>query len=274
MVESLEMRYIYAVQIMDDFQDQEFHMDASRHTINIKPARIATILVILSLILVVLSLTGQWFRLFPDSYSISGPTQEFFLDLFIDKFSVNTENNVPTYFNTVILVIAAFLTFAIASAKYAQKDKYRYEWFLLGFVFLYLSVDEAAVIHEQFGALFKDAPSMGGWLHYKWVIPGMAALLILGLVFLRFFLHLDRRFKIFFLISAAVYLSGALGGELFSGHYADAFGTKNFTYAVMTTVEESLEWLGITSMVFTLLKYIETHVSEVGFQIKTGTEKK
>jgi len=35
MVESLEMRYIYAVQIMDDFHDQEFHMDASRHTINI-----------------------------------------------------------------------------------------------------------------------------------------------------------------------------------------------------------------------------------------------
>ncbi len=249
-------------------------MDAPRHTINIKPLRIAIILVVLSIIFVGLSLAGQWFRLFPDSYSISGPTQEFFLDLFIDKFSVNTENNVPTYFNTVILAIAAFLTFVIASAKHTHKDKYRYDWSLLGLVFLYISIDEAAVIHEEFSRLFKDLPDMSGWLHYKWVIPGMAALLILGLVFIRFFLHLDKRFKIFFLISAALYLCGALGGELFSGHYANAFGTKNFTYSAMTTVEESLEWLGVTLMIYTLLKYIETHISEVGFQIKTTNEKK
>jgi hypothetical protein len=249
-------------------------MDAPRHTINIKPARIAIILVILSILLVGLSVTGQWFRLFPDSYSISGPTQEFFLDLYIDKFSVNTENNVSTYFNTVILAVAAFLIFVIASTKHAQKDKYRYEWSLLGLVFLYLSIDEAAVIHEAFSKLFKDSPDMSGWLHYKWVIPGSIAVLLLALMFLRFFLHLDKRYKILFFLSSGVYLAGALGSELVSGRYANQYGTKSIAYSAMTTVEESLEWLGVILLIFTLLKYIEAHLSEIGFQVGETIEKK
>jgi hypothetical protein len=274
MVESLEMRYIYGVKIMDHLQDQESHMDAPHHTIKIKPARIAIILVILSIVLVGLSLAGQWFRLFPDSYSISGPTQEFFLDLFIDKFSVNTENNVATYFNTIILAIAALLIFVIASAKHAQKDKYRYEWSLLGLVFLYISIDEAAVIHEEFSRLFKDMPDVNGWLHYKWVIPGSIAVVLLVLAFLRFFLHLEKRYKLLFFISSGIYLAGALGTELISGYYANQYGTKSFTYSAMTTMEESLEWFGVILLIFTLLKYIETHLSGVVFQTKETIEKK
>jgi hypothetical protein len=237
----------------------------SRHTVQIGIKKFIAVLVILSLVFIGLSLLGQWYRLFPDSYTISGPTQEFFLDLFIDKFSVNTENNVPTYFNTIILMIAALLVFLIASAKNARRDKYRYEWLLLGLVLLYLSVDEAAVIHEEFSRLFKDAPDINGWLHYKWVIPGSIAVLILALAFVRFFLHLENRHKLLFFASSAVYLAGALGSELISGRYANQHGTKSFTYSTLTTVEESLEWFGVILLIFTLLGYIQAHVHEITF---------
>lgn len=249
-------------------------MDKPRHTMMIKPLKAAITLLMLSMVLVGLSLLGQYFRFFPDNYHLSGPAQEFFLDMFIDQFSVNTESNIPTYFNTLILAIAALLVFVIASGKQASGDKFRNEWSLLAFVFLYLSIDEAAVIHERFNALFKDAPDISGWLHYKWLIPGAIIVTILGLAFLRFFLHLDNRYKTLFFISAILYLFGAFGGELISGRYANSFGTKSFTYSALTTVEELLEWLGVTSMIYTLLTYIRTHFSDIQFRSETKTQQK
>lgn len=238
-------------------------MDKSKFTMIIKPGRAAAILGAVSVVLVALSLTGQSFRFFTLPFELRNSTQEFFLDLFIDKFSVNTENNFPTYFNTIILAIASLLAFVIASGKHALKDKYRFEWSLLAYVFLYLSLDEAAVIHEQFSRLFKQAPDFGGWLHYKWLIPGSIAVIVLAALFLRFFLHLGRRYQILFFLSGAFYLLGALGGELFSGRHANAYGTKNLTYTAMTTGEEMLEWLGVILMIFTLLKYIEGNFMEI-----------
>jgi len=158
-------------------------MEKSQQTINIKPTKVAAILLILAFILVALSLTGQSFRFFTLPFELHSATQEFFLDLFIDKFSVNTESNIPTTFNTLILAIASMLTFVIASGKRALKDKYRNEWSLLAFVFLYLSIDEAAMIHEEFSRLFKEAPDFSGWLQYKWLIPGSMVVILLALMF-------------------------------------------------------------------------------------------
>src|SRR5690349_10482505 len=111
MVERLELRYIYRRSPHFPVLAAKEHFMDSRHTVHIGIKKFIAVLVVLSLVFIGLSLLGQWYRLFPDSYTISGPTQEFFLDLFIDKFSVNTENNVPTYFNTIILAIAALLVF-------------------------------------------------------------------------------------------------------------------------------------------------------------------
>jgi len=241
-------------------------VDKFQHAVTIRPSRIAGILAGTALSFVALSLTGQYLRLFPNSYQISDPTAEFFLDLFIQKFDVNGEVNIPTYFNTLILVILAGLAFVIASAKRSQKDRYRNEWLLMAMVFLFMSIDEAAVIHEKFNVLLKNMPNVDGLFTYKWVIGGIFVVLVLALMFLRFFLQLDNRNKTFFFLSSAIYLTGALGSEMFSGRYQAIHGTKNFTYSAMTTFEESFEWFGITLMIFTLLKYIENYYSEISFR--------
>jgi len=243
-------------------------MENTLNTIHLKPGRMALILGILAIILVALSLTGQSFRFFTLPFELHTATGEFFLDMFIDEFSVNTESNIPTWFNATLLLLASLATFVIASIKRTARDRYRFEWAILACVFLLLSVDEASMIHEQFSRLFKDAPDVSGWLHYKWLIPGSIVVLLLALTFLRFFLHLESRYKILFLASSALYIFGAFGGELFSGHFANAYGTKHFAYAAMTTGEELLEWLGVILMIFTLLKYIETHFAEI--QVRSG----
>jgi len=239
-----------------------------RHRIGIKPAKIALSLLSVSFVVLVLSLAGQQNRFFGE-YRID-PVQDYLLKVFISEFFVNNEANIATFWNTFILIVMAGLTFVAASAKLAQKDKYRYEWWLLGAVFLYLSMDEASVIHEKFSALLKNLPDINGWAHYKWLYAGVAAIVFLTVLFIRFYLHLDLRNKILFPLSMALYLLGAFGGELFSGHYAQFYGTKNVTYTLMTHGEEFGEHVGITLMIYTLLTYIVAHYSKIGFATRVS----
>jgi len=235
----------------------------TRHIIKIKPAKIALWLLSVSFGVMILSIIGQWFRFFGE-YSVN-PVQDYLLKMFIYQFFVNNEGNITTYWKAFLLIIIAALTFIIASAKFSQKDRYRYEWWLLSTVFLYLSVDEASIIHEKFSALLKNLPNLNGWAHYKWLYAGAAAVIFLTVVFLRFYLHLDLRNKILFPVSMILYLLGAFGGELFSGHYAQYYGTKNIPYTLMTHGEEFGQHFGSIMMIFTLLTYINAHYSKIGF---------
>jgi hypothetical protein len=71
----------------------------------------------------------------------------------------------------------------------------------------------------------------------------------------------------------ALYLFGAFGGELLSGHYAQGHGTKNIPYALMTHGEELGEHIGIILMIFTLLTYLLANYSKIGFRIQPSQEK-
>ncbi len=240
----------------------------SRHTIRINPLKTAIFLLSISFIIMLLSLLGQRFRFF-GGYSITGPVQEYFLDTFIFEFFINNEGNIAVFWNTLLLLLTSLVAFVLASAKFSQGDKYRYEWLLLGLVFLYLSVDESSVIHEKFNVLLKNLPDVNGWAHYKWLYVGAPAVFVLTFLFLRFYLHLDLRNKILFPVSMALYLFGAFGGELLSGHYAEANGTKNIPYMLITHGEELGEQIGIILMIFTLLTYLLAHYATVSFRMNT-----
>jgi hypothetical protein len=249
---------------MDDLQPR-------RHTIKIDPRKIAFSLLSVSIVIMLLSLLGQRFRFF-GGYDIKGPVQEYFLDTFIFEFFINNEGNIATFWNTMLLLLTSAVAFVLAAAKFSQRDRYRFEWLLLGIVFFYLSMDESSVIHEKFSSLLKDLPDINGWAHYKWLYAGAAAVLVLTFLFLRFYLHLDLRNKILFPVSMALYLFGAFGGELLSGHYAQANGTKNIPYALLTHAEELGEHIGIILMIFTLLTYLLANYSKIGFRVSTGRE--
>jgi hypothetical protein len=240
-------------------------MKKARFSFSLNPHKIILILAITSVVNVLLSLIGQYLRFNPNSYNLSNAIQEFFLDLFIFKFDVNNESNIPTYFNTLLLFFASLLAFVLSAVKFDQKDKYRYEWLTLASLLLVMSLDEAAAIHERFSILLKDLPDIGGFLAYKWVIGGMVVVAILAAAFLRFFLHFDHRNRLFLFLASTIYLFGALGSEMISGRYQALYGAKNFTFALLTTLEESLEWIGILLLIFFLMKYIEAHITEVKF---------
>jgi hypothetical protein len=84
----------------------------------------------------------------------------------------------------------------------------------------------------------------------------MAAIIFLGFLFLKFLKNLPAKVRIGFILSAVVYLGGALGMELVGGSYASKYGLDNFNFNLLSTIEESLEMLGASLFIRTLLTYI------------------
>jgi len=51
--------------------------------------------------------------------------------------------------------------------------------------------------------------------------------------------------------------------EMIDGNYAFIHGTNNFTYMMLTTLEETLEMVGIAVFVYSLLMYLGVDAEEV-----------
>lgn len=230
-------------------------------TIKINPKRILALLFTIVVLLVGLSIWGQRLKYFGVA-DIRGPWHEFFIDLLMTAFYLDAESNIPTFTNALLLFIPSMLLALIGVWKFTGKDRFRFHWLGLSLVFLFLSFDEAAVLHERLIKPMRALVGANGIFYFSWVIPGLAAVALFGLAFLMFFLHLETRFKILFFLSLAVYVSGVIGGEMISGYYAANLGLKNFTYAVVASLEESVEMFGCSLIIFSLLEYIKHHAPE------------
>jgi hypothetical protein len=243
-------------------------MTSDTAAIKFNPKRILIALLALVVVIVGLSIYGQKIRFFGVA-DIRGPWHEFLIDQLMQNFYLDAEGNISTFINALLLFIPSLLLAAIGAWKSEGKDKFRFHWVGLALIFLFLSMDEAAVIHESMIKPMRAIVGAEGFFYFAWVIPGMMMVALFGLVYLMFFLHLENKFKILFLFSLAVYISGVIGGEMVSGYYASNIGQKNFTYAVVASLEESIEYIGCSLIVYSLLKYIEHYLPE-GITFKTS----
>lgn len=232
---------------------------AQERTLTLQPRWALYILGGTEIILLVLSLIGQYLRLFPNSYSIHSAVQENLIHDFVAEFDVNSEANITTYYSVSMAIVASLLLFVIAYLKNRARDGFRFHWAALACWLLYISMDDASVIHEKISKYLKGWTVMGGWFEYKWVIAGLAVLVILAVLFFRFWLHLDNKFKALFLISAAMFFGGAVGTEIIGGRWAYSFGSKNFTYVIINTLEQGLQYGGLMMLIYSLLLYIKSY---------------
>lgn len=240
-------------------------MENSVPSIKLNPRKTLLVLFSIIILLVGLSIWGQYLKYFPQSFDMHGAWQEFGIDLLMRSFYTDSESNVPTYFNTIILFIPSMLLGIIGTWKTSIKDKFKLHWIGLSLIFLYLSLDEAAVLHEKLIEPMRSTFNFEGYygiFYFAWVIPGMAAVLLFALAYLKFFLHLGTKYKLLFFFSLGIYVGGIIGGEMLSGHFAGSIGFKNFTYAMYTSLEESLEWSGCSLIIYSLLTYIQQYLPE------------
>ena len=165
---------------------------------------------------------------------------------------VGSEQSIPTYVSVVNLLLASVLLFVIyLYEKQSTGNGSRY-WMGLSILFLYLSVDEGASIHEIFNEVYQKlieldlvSPTSNTVL---WLPFGVFFVLVVFLLLLKFLHALPRDTRRNFLIAGGIFLTGALGFEylgvvmLETGMVESRFDT---TYLIRRLLEEGLEMYGI-----------------------------
>jgi hypothetical protein len=152
-------------------------------------------LIYLTIILTLLSITGQIF-------DYLGPV---FSETLISKLNLNEEGNVPTYFTSMLLLLASTILALITLIKYKEKNSYKAKWMILAIVFLFLSMEEIAGFHEAVAGPLRSLLAVDGFFYYAWVIP---AILMLGFLGSGIFLSycICQRKRGFYLYSQVLYI--------------------------------------------------------------------
>lgn len=184
-------------------------------------------------------------------------------------FSVGTEANVPTFYSAFQLLVSAGLLAIISLKKWNSKDRYRYAWAGLSVGFIVLALDEAAMIHEigyRLPAIFGFGDS-----RYAWLVPFTGVLFFLALLYWRFLGSLDSWTRRMFLLSAGIFLGGAMGMEVVGDSIRDSYGSiNNWPYVFEEAIEEFMEMAGIALFIWVLLQIIEKEIDTVSFNIIRG----
>lgn len=187
-------------------------------------------------------------------------------------FNLDRENNIPTWYASSALLLSSALLMLIWRLRKAQADPDARYWVALAAIFSYLSVDEAASIHEtvvhEMVLTLMPTLNASGYLFYPWVLAGSAFALVVGLSYLRFLFRLPSKTRWGFLLSGLLYVGGAVGLDLVEGNYEDQYGREHFTYTMLVACEESLEMLGILLFLCSLYGYMT--VSHPAFRVVMG----
>lgn len=167
---------------------------------------------------------------------------------------LDVERSIYTWYSTILLFIAGLVLGLQAWQSFAIREFNRWYWLMLSAVFLLLSLDEAISIHEKLSSLVPE--NLSGGIYFRWVVPA-AVLCGLGLLAsIPFLRSLPRSTWIGMIVSAVVFLSGAIGMELVGGAVIDqGHGLESGYYRAEVNIEEALEGLGVILFISVLLSY-------------------
>jgi hypothetical protein len=197
----------------------------------------------------------------------------------LELLDVGEEQSIPTWFESMMFMLCSILLAVVAVTKRQRGERYGLHWGVLSIIFLYLSLDEVATIHEALGAALErllrhtTGFEAGGAISYFWVVPGIAFVLVVALAYVRFLLHLPRTTRRLFLFAGAVFVLGALGVEIVStsGGMVDR-GTANAVPTILkglqTSGEEMFEMLGLAAFIYALLAYMRSYVEDVTVRVR------
>lgn len=220
-------------------------------TYRINPRRVLLILVVLVIILTAQSLFTEYLV---ENTSLKEESESITV-LVLDLFSVNLEESIPTWFATMILFVASILLWLIAFNKRREGDSHTLYWIGLAAIFMYLSMDEGAVIHEIVAEPLQQEFNTTGFFYFGWQLVSIPLVVIFVLLYVRFLLALPRKFSALFVLSGAIYVGGAIVVEGISASRWYSEG-QDMTYLAIATVEEFFEMLGVVVFIYSLLTYM------------------
>lgn len=155
-------------------------------------------------------------------------------------FTLNSEHNLSSWFSSALLAAGAGLTAWIALLDAERRAL----WLLHAAVMLACSVDESVSFHEALISIFGDLREVSPFLYFPWIVFGFAFSLVYGAFIVRVLSSLEPAHIRRFMLSAIVFLAGALGLEAIGGYLAAIYGESSLAYVFAFCVEETLETVG------------------------------
>lgn len=221
--------------------------------IRLIPTQVLKVLLLFIFTLLILNVIGLLLH-----FNAEGATITWYV---MNFFDFNQEGNIPAFYSAIMLLVASCLLFLITYSEKKNGGKYL-PWLGLALVFLFLSFDEATEIHEIFIGFTRERLNTTGFFYYAWVIPYGIALIFMMVIYIPFFRRLPKKVFWLFMLSGAVFVTGAVGFEMLGGRTIEMYGF-NVEYSIYYTIEEFLEMVGVAIFIFTLLGYIGNQHEEV-----------
>lgn len=179
-------------------------------------------------------------------------------------FHLDNEINIPSFYSSVILLYSSIL---LLKNYYATKshspDLY---WKVLSAVFLYLATDEFLSFHERLIMPIRSYFNLEGYFYYSWILVGAIFVSIVFFTALPFLRRIPKNIAFRFCIAGFIYVTGAIGVEMIGSNEAFnsgyVYGWQNtfergLTYAIIVTVEETLEICGILYFNYALVQHLK-----------------
>jgi len=183
----------------------------------------------------------------------------------VQFFDLDGERNLPAIFSFGLFVIAAGILGLIAHDAAASTKKFSGRWAGLSVIFLWLSLDEILVMHEEWIAPLRSYFHTDGLLYYCWQLPYLIFLFVLLFIYFPF-LKVLAPVRRWIITAAVFYFIGVLGCESVSGLCHSLYGARGdlVIYMILTTVEESCEMAGVILFIYALLEYARLEIKQVG----------
>lgn len=186
-----------------------------------------------------------------------------FLDKYNELFNLGNEANFPTLYSTAMFAAGALLMLVVGLKNRQEGLRDAGRWLVLAAVFLFLSVDESASIHEKISNPVQRWTGAQGYFYYAWVLVwGPAAVLFLA-SYIPFLLRLPRKTAGLFALGGAIFLVSAVGTEMIQSEYAWRHAKGSMGYLTMDQAQEFFELFGLAIFLAALLGYAQSRVSEV-----------
>lgn len=187
------------------------------------------------------------------------------LDRTLRLFELDEEANLPTWFSSITLFAAALISVVIGRLEHSRRPRETRFWMILAAGFVYLSIDELAMLHDKFGGTLATVLGVRahGWITYVWVVPALVAIAAVGLLLLGFVRRLPRRVQRLSVLAGILYVGGAVGCEMISARLVAADGSRALTsmpYFIEVLAEETLEMSGVALWIYAQLIYLVEHV--------------
>mgnify|MGYP001043064249 CR=1 FL=1 len=182
------------------------------------------------------------------------------IESLVRLLNTNGEANIPSWYSSSALLAASALLFLITALKARASDSYLMHWKFMAIIFLYLSLDETAVIHEMLSKPLQAILHTDGLLYYPWVLVAGFCLVLLFFVYAQFLLHLPANIRLLFIVSGIIFVFGAIVVESFQAYKHSLGRNSAADFIVPTTIEEFLEMTGIALFIYSLMQYINEHL--------------